>query len=148
MFKLQVLPLTKQLTNLAGNLWSRSLKGARAERIEYLLLHEFHKLKFIMPDKERWSDKRAAAAEAEGDDDDVDEDDELGRKGGAKRGTVAGSGTAARHAKGRNKPAYAGGLVLEPKKDLYTNYVLLLDFQSLYPSSTSSFVPRAASLVR
>lgn len=39
----QVLPLTKQLTNLAGNLWSRSLRGARAERIEYLLLHEFHK---------------------------------------------------------------------------------------------------------
>jgi DNA polymerase alpha subunit A len=45
MFRLQVLPLTKQLTNLAGNLWSRSLRGARAERIEFLLLHEFHRLK-------------------------------------------------------------------------------------------------------
>ena len=43
MFKLQVLPLTKQLTNVAGNSWSRSLKGARAERIEYLLMHEFHR---------------------------------------------------------------------------------------------------------
>ena len=40
-FKLMVLPLTKQLTNLAGNLWSRSLLSARAERVEYLLLHEF-----------------------------------------------------------------------------------------------------------
>ena len=45
MFKMMVLPLTKQLTNLAGNLWTKSLQGKRAERIEYLLLHEFHKLK-------------------------------------------------------------------------------------------------------
>ncbi len=42
-FKLMVLPLTKQLTTLAGNLWSRSLLSARAERVEYLLLHEFHR---------------------------------------------------------------------------------------------------------
>jgi hypothetical protein len=48
----QVLPLTRQLTNLAGNLWSRSLKGARAERIEYLLLHTFHNAGYIVPDKE------------------------------------------------------------------------------------------------
>ena len=48
----QVLPLTKQLTNLAGNLWARSLKGARAERIEYLLLHTFFNANYIVPDKE------------------------------------------------------------------------------------------------
>jgi DNA polymerase alpha subunit A len=51
MFKLQILPLTKQLTNIAGNTWARTMKGKRAERTDYLLLHEFHKLKYIAPDK-------------------------------------------------------------------------------------------------
>ncbi len=140
MFKLQVLPLTKQLTNLAGNLWSRSLKGARAERIEYLLLHEFHRLKYVVPDKERYADPRAEkaledeeAAAAE------EEEGEGGAPPGAKSGAkggrrVTGTGTAARAAKGRQKPAYTGGLVLEPKKGLYDKFVLLLDFNSLYPS--------------
>lgn len=39
LLKLQVVPLTKQLTNISGNLWSRTARGARAERIEFLLLH-------------------------------------------------------------------------------------------------------------
>jgi len=116
MFKLQILPLTKQLTNLSGNLWSRSLKGARAERIEYLLLHEFHRLKFIKPDKQYTYGKSSGE----------------GEEGGAAGGAT---GVAARNAtKKRGKPSYSGGLVLEPKKGLYDKYVLLLDFNSLYPS--------------
>ena len=46
-----MLPLTKQLTNLSGSQWSRTLAGQRAQRIEMLLLHEFHARKFILPDK-------------------------------------------------------------------------------------------------
>ena len=51
MFKLQVIPLSCQLTSLSGNLWSRTMRGGRAERIEYLLLHEFHKRKYLTPEK-------------------------------------------------------------------------------------------------
>ncbi|ELR17510.1 DNA polymerase (pol2), putative [Acanthamoeba castellanii str. Neff] len=99
MFKIEVLPLTKHLTNVCGNLWSRSLMGARAERIEYLLLHRFHdqpKPHFICPDR---------ASQEDG-----------------------------KFNKGKRKPAYEGGLVLDPKKGFYDTYILLLDFNSLYPS--------------
>ncbi len=51
MLHLSIIPLTKQLTNIAGNLWYRSLQNARAERNEMLLMHEFKKKKFILPDK-------------------------------------------------------------------------------------------------
>uniref|UniRef100_A0A7S1IK49 DNA polymerase n=1 Tax=Eutreptiella gymnastica TaxID=73025 RepID=A0A7S1IK49_9EUGL len=107
MYKMQIIPLTKRLTTLAGNLWSRTLTGSRAERIEYLLLHKFHLQKFICPDKARrkWAPKQ-------------NEDDE------AEVGATA----------ARGKPKYLGGKVLEPKRGLYTDYVLLLDFNSLYPS--------------
>ncbi len=96
MFHLNVLPLSRQLASLCGSLWGQVLKGGRAGRIEYLLLHEFYSRKFIVPDKK-------------------------------------GYGSSGDKAKGK-KAAYAGGLVLEPKKGLYNDAILLLDFNSLYPS--------------
>jgi DNA polymerase alpha subunit A len=117
LIKLQVIPLTKQLTNLSGNIWARTMRGARAERIEYLLLHEFHSLKYILPERKQ-ADHAPQKGKVLGDD---DEEEPGGQKVGG-------------HSRSRAKAAYAGGLVLEPKKGLYDTYVLLLDFNSLYPS--------------
>ena len=120
MFKMMVLPLTKQLTNLAGNLWNRSLLSARAERVEYLLLHEFHRLKYVLPEKAVFNSKKGGADKADDGADNADGDDEEG--GQSKKWSK------------RKKAAYSGGLVLDPKRGLYDKHILLLDFNSLYPT--------------
>ncbi|KAL0350690.1 UNVERIFIED_CONTAM: DNA polymerase alpha catalytic subunit [Sesamum radiatum] len=128
MFHLSVLPLTRQLTNISGNLWHKTLQGARAQRVEYLLLHAFHAKKFIVPDKfssqskETWTTKRKISSGVESkeiDPDSTNLDDEPPEN---------------YHGKTKKGPSYSGGLVLEPKKGLYDKYILLLDFNSLYPS--------------
>ncbi|KAI9506594.1 hypothetical protein BX070DRAFT_186351 [Coemansia spiralis] len=122
MIHLQALPLTKQLTNLAGNLWARTLMGARAERNEFLLLHEFYNSKFIRPDKFFGAKAQQPVAATD-----------------KSRGTNQSSGTGTGNKGGRRKPAYLGGLVLEPKRGFYDRFVLLLDFNSLYPSIIQEF---------
>ena len=62
-FYLSVVPLTLQLSSLSGFLWGRTLQGNRAQRIEMLLLHEFHRRKFMLPDR---PDKRAGAGATKG----------------------------------------------------------------------------------
>jgi len=122
--------------------------GARAERNEYLLLHEFHKKKYICPDRAPF--KKAPPPTAE-------DDDGMRRAGAhsaasetlvswpltpvhqrrwfACRGTEERTtGHTAKAKSGRAKAAYTGGLVLDPKRGFYDKYVLLLDFNSLYPS--------------
>jgi len=66
LLKLQVLPLTKQLTCISGNLWARTCKGNRAERIEYLLMHEFHNLKYITPEPAGYSAEKKKAGKKAG----------------------------------------------------------------------------------
>ncbi|KAJ5776859.1 hypothetical protein N7520_000105 [Penicillium odoratum] len=105
--RLQMLPLTKVLTNIAGNSWARTLSGTRAERNEYILLHEFHRNKYICPDK--YSSRLQKAEEKLGDD-----EDNVGDK--------------------KKKDKYKGGLVFEPEKGLYDRFILVMDFNSLYPS--------------
>lgn len=93
------------------------MTGARSERNEFLLLHEFHEKKFIVPDKTFKAQGGKKALVDAGD----DEENE-------NNGNVPASKSS------RRKPAYSGGLVLEPKKGFYDKFVLLLDFNSLYPS--------------
>lgn len=119
MYKLVMLPLSKTLTCLAGNIWNRSLRSARAERIEYLLLHEFHSLKYIAPEKYTGKEVR-------------EHKQALEEAKGLVPSTIA-------KGKKRGKPQYSGGLVLEPKKGFYDKFVLLLDFNSLYPSIIREF---------
>ncbi|PPQ65503.1 hypothetical protein CVT24_010799 [Panaeolus cyanescens] len=104
--KVQILPLTKQLTNLAGNSWNKTLNGGRAERNEYVLLHEFHRLKYVCPDK--FTKKYVKK-----------EDDE--EEGGVKTTKS-------------KRDKYKGGLVFEPKRGLWDKFILVMDFNSLYPS--------------
>jgi len=114
-WRLQMLQLTKQLTNIAGNLWHRSLTLHRAERNEYLLLHTFHRKKFLCPDKS--FGKKVVEVEDQGGLFDAPQD-----------APTAGKGPR------RKKAEYSGGMVLEPKAGLYDGYVMSLDFNSLYPS--------------
>ena len=107
----QLLPLTKVLTNLAGNSWARTLTGTRAERNEFILLHEFYRNKYICPDKQIFRGRQKA-----------EEEHHEGEAGDAKK-----------------KDKYKGGLVFEPEKGLYDKFVLVMDFNSLYPSIIQEF---------
>ncbi|EEH20643.2 phosphomethylpyrimidine kinase [Paracoccidioides brasiliensis Pb03] len=109
--KLQMLPLTKVLTNLAGNSWARTLSGTRAERNEYILLHEFYRNKYICPDKCAGKYQQMSQANEE-------DEDGTGKK---------------------KKDKYKGGLVFEPERGLYDKYILVMDFNSLYPSIIQEF---------
>jgi DNA polymerase alpha subunit A len=110
--KVQMLPLTKVLTNLAGNSWARTLTGTRAERNEYILLHEFHRNKYICPDKAVFKGRQQVEEE------------------NAEEGDTADT---------KKKDKYKGGLVFEPEKGLYDKFVLVMDFNSLYPSIIQEF---------
>uniref|UniRef100_A0A8C1QBE0 DNA polymerase n=1 Tax=Cyprinus carpio TaxID=7962 RepID=A0A8C1QBE0_CYPCA len=114
MCELNVLPLALQITNIAGNVMSRTLMGGRSERNEYLLLHAFHEKNYIVPDKQFFKKPQQ----------DLDEDIDSGK---------------GKSNKTRKKAAYAGGLVLDPKVGFYDKFILLLDFNSLYPSIIQEF---------
>ncbi|XP_045146690.1 DNA polymerase alpha catalytic subunit isoform X1 [Echinops telfairi] len=117
MYELNVLPLALQITNIAGNVMSRTLMGGRSERNEYLLLHAFYENNYIVPDKQIYRKPQPKLG---------DEDEENYSE-------------TSKYKKGRKKAAYAGGLVLDPKVGFYDKFILLLDFNSLYPSIIQEF---------
>ncbi|XP_036160449.1 DNA polymerase alpha catalytic subunit isoform X2 [Myotis myotis] len=86
--ELNVLPLALQITNIAGNIMSRTLMGGRAERNEFLLLHAFYENNYIVPDKQIFRKPQQKLG---------DEDEDI-------------DGDVNKYKKGRKKAAYAGGL--------------------------------------
>ncbi|XP_074594679.1 DNA polymerase alpha catalytic subunit [Brevipalpus obovatus] len=116
MNELNVLALAMQITKIAGNLLSRTLMGGRAERNEFLLLHAFNEKNFILPDKVHRKFNELKGKESTKKDKDEEENDAKG------------------DSKAKKKAAYSGGLVLEPKAGFYNSFILLMDFNSLYPS--------------
>jgi DNA polymerase alpha subunit A len=94
---------------------SKTLMGGRSERNEFLLLHAFTEKNFIVPDKQYGKKPIQHNDEFNMDDAGVELQQRKGRTG-------------------KRKPAYAGGLVLEPRKGFYDKLILLMDFNSLYPS--------------
>lgn len=119
--KTQMLALSKQLTNLAGNSWARTLMGTRSERNEFILLHEFHRQNYITPDKQSFfSKKKHNTGHNIKNDNKTDSDNR-------------------NEPLSKKKDKYKGGLVFEPEKGLYDKIILVMDFNSLYPSIIQEF---------
>ena len=88
------------------------MPGLDTKRNEYILLHEFHRNKYICPDKIYGKGKPK-----------VEEDNADGEEG----------------VDVKKKDKYKGGLVFEPEKGLYDKFILVMDFNSLYPSIIQEF---------
>jgi DNA polymerase alpha subunit A len=153
---LQCLQLAYQITCIAGNVLSRTLVGGRSERNEYLLLHAFHDKDFLLPEKrtnqfkakqhqaivakgKSSQVKRNTQTESANQDGDDDDDEKLlsmdlnvtaTKLDSTAKPTQSSSSKTA----GSSHTGYAGGLVLEPRVGFYDRFILLLDFNSLYPS--------------
>lgn len=120
MVELNILPLALQITNIAGNLMSRTLQGGRSERNEFLLMHAFYEKQYIIPDKKIWKEGQNR--------NDDDEDRQHDTSTQMTQNVMQAKNT------GKKKAAYTGGLVLDPIKGFYESFILLMDFNSLYPS--------------
>ncbi|KAK8885807.1 DNA polymerase alpha catalytic subunit [Tritrichomonas musculus] len=119
--KMNLFPLTLQLSQLSGCSWYRILGGSSkggspSSRCESLFVHTFSELGYIIPEKYSQPIQQqttiAATMTPTNNQNIENEDNEYKRR----------------------VPQYKGGLVLEPKTGFYDNCVLVLDFNSLYPS--------------
>ena len=153
---LQCLQLAYQITCIAGNVLSRTLTGGRSERNEYLLLHAFYDKEFILPEKYSYqaiknrnaskqvqhqgaSNKTMVKSEPMTQNDEDREDEMLSSMVMGNDGEMSvlkqeKSETAGKNTHTASHNGYQGGLVLDPKIGFYDKFILLLDFNSLYPS--------------
>lgn len=97
---------------------NKTLAGNRAERNEYILLHRFNENGFVCPDKFNFFERKAAEAKAL----------RIKAKGKAKDDKDDTEVIVAK------KEKFKGGHVMEPTRGLWDRYVLVMDFNSLYPS--------------
>lgn len=106
-FLFQVLPLANQITTICGNVLSRTLAGGRSERNDALLLHAFSEQGYLVPDAVFGNFPGAKHARGTAKEPEYTMTTEGGDQDGGDEQRAAG---------GKRKPAYAGGLVLEPKR--------------------------------
>ncbi|CAJ0930207.1 unnamed protein product, partial [Mesorhabditis belari] len=130
---LNALPLAFQITNVVGGVASRTLMGGRSERNEFHLLHAFYKNDMIPPDKFQSHFKHKGVVtekikvKTEIKEEPMDPESEINDT------------HLETEQEAKKKAQYSGGLVLDPKKGLYDTLILLLDFNSLYPSIIQEF---------
>lgn len=161
---LQCLQLAYQITCIAGNMLSRTLTGGRSERNEYLLLHAFNDRDFILPEKyagyaksvkhaaknvkskanrnETKNESTMIQTQEEMEDEmlsriALEDDDEMSTS--TMNTTVVKLEKVEPKNTHNTHSGYQGGLVLDPKIGFYDKFILLLDFNSLYPSIIQEF---------
>nr|CAD2204020.1 unnamed protein product [Meloidogyne enterolobii] len=152
---LNSIPLFVQITQIVGGVLSRTLMGGRAERNEYLLLHACHRNNCIPPDKynaiksvksnvtkKKIQDKKLPSKNGENNQEINDGDIEVvvdTEPIQEEENEITAPKQEEKITKNNKKTQYTGGLVLEPKIGLYETFIVLLDFNSLYPSIIQEF---------
>lgn len=154
---LSILPLTRQLTALSGNIWSHTLRGARAERIEYLLSHEFRLIgsksasdwntagdvtaKLLLPDKFSNTERTKMAEIREK----AAAEDSKNGEGNEFTSDVRPVEQSTKGKSSKRKPQYSGGLVLDRKRgfmiDMSSNLISIPCTPPLFKNSISVSPP-------
>lgn len=130
MCELNILPLALQITTICGNLMNQTLQSGRAARNDFLLLHAFTERNYIAPERVIVS-RQYPQKNVKGVKNVMDDTAAMSTIGGGQPGQQA--------QQNKKKSTYLGGLVLDPMVGFYETHVLLMDFNSLYPSIIQEF---------
>ena len=129
MDKFQILPLTLQLATISGCLWTKSLQCSKEESCEMLLLHQFYEKNYLFPDK---SDSNGG--ENKIDENDYDDEKYRGMNNNPRNLII--------------ESQYLVDLVLEPHPGFYNDKIVVMNFNSLYPSIIQEYNISFETLIR